>query len=89
MQLMNVFSLHFLISEGHLTVRQKKHYNSSPARYIRQRRVEQAAQLLRSTSLRISDIAFDCGFADLAHFSKTFQKNYGQSPTAFRLNQLD
>lgn len=62
-----------------------KHYDSSPARYLRQRRLEQAAKLLRSTSGRISDIAYDCGFVDLAHFSKTFQKQYGESPSSYRL----
>lgn len=61
-----------------------KHYDCPPARYFRQRRLEQAAKLLRSTDNRISDIAFDCGFLDLAHFSKTFQKRYGMPPSTYR-----
>lgn len=59
-------------------------YNCPPARYIRQRRLEQAAKLLRQTDFRISEIAFDCGFQDLAHFSKLFQKTYGKSPSYWR-----
>lgn len=64
-----------------------KHYELSPAKYIRQRKLAQAAKLLQSTTLRISDVAFDCGFGDLAHFSKIFQKTYGLSPSDFRLNE--
>lgn len=64
-----------------------KLYQVSPAKYIRQRKLAQAAKLLRNTSLRISDVAFDCGFGDLAHFSKTFLKVYGHSPSDFRLNE--
>lgn len=62
----------------------RKQYQASPARYIRQRRLEQAAKLLRRTSLRVSDVAYDCGFLDLAHFSKSFSKAYGKSPSAYR-----
>lgn len=66
-----------------------KHYDCSPARYFRQKKLEKAARLLRQSQLRISDIAFDCGFNDLAHFSKTFQKDHGLSPSEYRLNQID
>ena len=63
-----------------------KHYDDSPARYIKKRKLSKAAKMLKSTSLRISDIAYDCGFVDLAHFSKSFQKSYGSSPSDFRLD---
>lgn len=62
-----------------------KHYNTSPAKYIRRRKLEKAAKLLKSTDLRISQICYDCGFVDLAHFSKTFQKAYHLSPSDYRL----
>ncbi|MEM9921160.1 MAG: helix-turn-helix transcriptional regulator [Bacteroidota bacterium] len=61
-----------------------RHYNCSPAKYIRRRRLEQAAKLLKATALRVSDIAFDCGFKDLAHFSKVFQKAYQYPPSTYR-----
>lgn len=63
-----------------------KHYAQSPAKYIKQRKLEQATKLLKATQLRISDIAFDCGFADLAHFSKSFQKKYKLTPSEYRLD---
>ncbi|MEM1321496.1 MAG: AraC family transcriptional regulator [Bacteroidota bacterium] len=63
-----------------------KQYNCPPAKYIKQRKLGQAAKLLKATSLRITDIAFDCGFSDLAHFSKSFQKAYGLAPSDYRLD---
>jgi AraC family transcriptional regulator, exoenzyme S synthesis regulatory protein ExsA len=65
----------------------KKHYNASPAAYLRNRKMERAAELLQLSDARITDIAFDCGFNNLAHFTKCFHDTYGISPTEFRLNQ--
>lgn len=58
-----------------------RHYADSPARYIRKRRLERASSLIRSTDMRISDIAFETGFADLPHFSKVFHKHFGHAPS--------
>ena len=63
-----------------------KHYQEPPAKYIKKRKLQKAAKLLKGTSLRISDVAFDCGFVDLAHFSRSFQKEYGFSPSNYRLD---
>tara|TARA_R110000868_G_scaffold81946_2_gene231695 strand:+ start:7895 stop:8737 length:843 start_codon:yes stop_codon:yes gene_type:complete len=64
----------------------KKNYNDSPANYIRNKKLEKAAELLLVSSERITDIAFDCGFNDLANFSTLFHEKYEQSPSTFRLN---
>lgn len=66
-----------------------KIYDDSPAHYFKQKKLERAAELLTVTNQRISDIAFDCGFNDLAHFSKSFQEKYGVSPSQFKLSQKD
>ncbi len=63
----------------------QKHYQSSPARYIKERKLKKAAKLLAGTSLRISEIAFDVGFSDLAHFSRSFLSRYQLSPSEYRL----
>lgn len=62
----------------------RKAFGAAPATYIRQQRMERATKLLRRTEQRVSEVAFDCGFQDLAHFSRTFQKIYGMSPTEWR-----
>ncbi len=33
---------------------------------------------------RLSDIAFDAGFADQSHFTNTFRRLVGMTPAAFR-----
>lgn len=64
-----------------------KIYGDSPAHYFKTKKLEKAATLLTATNQRISDIAFECGFNDLAHFSKSFQNHFGVPPTQFKLNQ--
>lgn len=62
----------------------KKLYNDSPASYIKNRRLERAAELLLISDERITDIAFDCGFNDLANFTKSFHDKYNITPTNYR-----
>ncbi|OJJ16760.1 hypothetical protein BKI52_33165 [marine bacterium AO1-C] len=64
-------------------------YGTSPNKYFISKRLEQAQVLLSTTQLRISEIAYDCGFSDVGYFTKTFQKYYNCSPTAFRENLLN
>lgn len=66
----------------------KKNYDDSPANYIRNKKLEKAAELLLISDERITDIAFDCGFNDLANFSTLFHEKYSQTPSNFRLTQI-
>jgi len=65
----------------------RKLYNDSPASYIKSKRLEKAAQLLSVSDERITDIAFDCGFNDLANFTKSFHDRYGVAPSNYRLKR--
>ena len=67
----------------------KKVYNSSPAVYCKEKKLEKAAELLMKTDLSISHVAYDSGFNDLAHFSKCFKVKYALAPSQFRLNQTN
>lgn len=62
----------------------KKIYKTSPASYLRDNKLEKSIELLGSTDLRTTDIAYDCGFSDVSHYSKTFKVKYGVSPTAYK-----
>ena len=64
-----------------------KVYKTSPARFVKKRKLERSAELLTHTNQRIGEIAFACGFGEIAHFSKSFQKHYGISPSEYRLSQ--
>lgn len=65
-----------------------KLYNDTPANYIKNKRLEKAAELLLVSGERITDIAFKCGFNDLANFTKSFHEKYNTTPTDYRLNQI-
>jgi signal transduction histidine kinase/ligand-binding sensor domain-containing protein/DNA-binding response OmpR family regulator len=55
----------------------------SVVEFIRDVRIKRAAQLLTTTSLRVSEIANQVGFDDLKHFRKTFQSLYTLSPSEY------
>lgn len=65
----------------------KKIYNDSPANYIKNRRLEKAAELLIVSSIPISSIAYDCLFNDIANFSSSFKTKYNRTPSQYRLSQ--
>ena len=58
-------------------------YGESPARWIREKRLSKAHELLRSSSLSVADIAYSLGFENPTHFSRIFKQQYGASPISF------
>lgn len=62
-------------------------YNDSPANYLRNKKLEKAADLLSLSDQRITDVAYNSGFNGLPHFSKCFKEKFVISPSAFRLSQ--
>ncbi|GAB4014255.1 helix-turn-helix domain-containing protein [Spirosoma koreense] len=62
-----------------------KVYGDTPAKYMKTKKLEKAAQLLLASDQRITDIAFECGFNDLANFTKSFSTRYNCTPTDYRL----
>ncbi|ODT74034.1 MAG: hypothetical protein ABS76_37995 [Pelagibacterium sp. SCN 64-44] len=62
--------------------------NCTPHVYLLQRRLQEAAKMLREDlDASLTDIAILCGFSSSAHFSSTFRKEFGQSPSQFRTHQ--
>lgn len=56
----------------------------SVSEIIETRKLIEAKNLLSSTDMRISDIGFELGYKEKAHFSSVFKKKSGQTPTEFR-----
>jgi AraC-like DNA-binding protein len=52
--------------------------------FVNELRVQEAGRLLRSTEAPVTEIAYACGFGNLAHFYKEFQKRRGTTPRTFR-----
>lgn len=57
---------------------------ASPVQYLRQLRVQKAAELLKAGTLKITQIASQCGFQDMSYFAKTFKDMMGQTPSEYR-----
>ena len=66
----------------------KKTFSASPARYIKTKKLEKAANLLTVSDQRITDIAYQCGFNNPDNFSTIFTRHFGISPKKYRLNQI-
>lgn len=64
-------------------------FGTSPTRYIKAKRLEKAQSLLQMSDYRISEVAYECGFNDVAYFSKTFSSAYNCTPSDYRKQFLD
>lgn len=62
-------------------------YNESPKKYIANKKLEKAKNLLLNSTDRISAIAYDCGYETISTFNRSFKMSVGQSPSEFRLDQ--
>jgi transcriptional regulator GlxA family with amidase domain len=47
-------------------------------------RIARARALLRTTELSIDDVAVEVGWSDATHFIRTFSREEGRTPSAFR-----
>ncbi len=59
---------------------------TTPIQYLRDYRLQQAADQLRSTEQKVSEIARQCGFLEMSYFSKVFRQKFACSPVEYRLN---
>lgn len=72
------------ISKFHMCKRFKQETGITIGNYIRIQRLYLAKKQLAETKKPISTIAMDCGFTDLAHFTKFFRANIKMTPSAYR-----
>jgi AraC family transcriptional regulator len=55
-----------------------------PYRYLITLRIQRAAELLRGSDLTVTQILHCVGFHSPSHFTTTFRRHMGMSPTAYR-----
>jgi AraC-like DNA-binding protein len=56
----------------------------TPWRYVMDRRLNRAKELLLDSGLPVKTIAYQCGFTDADYFSRLFRKETGMTARAFR-----
>lgn len=54
--------------------------------FLKEKRLEKAAKLLKAGNLRVSHIARRCGFDSENYFRQQFRVRFGMSPRQFRTN---
>lgn len=59
-------------------------FGVSAHRWLVERRIEMAKDLLRATEFPLVDVALRCGFSDQPAFNRTFRQFVGTSPGAWR-----
>ncbi len=71
------------ISRVHLHRKMKELTGQTPHDFIRNIRLKQAAHLLSSQNMNITEVMYACGFNNAASFSTIFKKFYGMSPREY------
>lgn len=72
------------VSATHLAELFTREVGLPPHRYLLERRLERAAELLVTSDLPITAIAVDVGFASDPHLSRAFRASLGTSPREYR-----
>lgn len=60
------------------------YFHDTPAKRVKELRLNYACQLLEEGELSIGEIAYKTGFCDYNYFSKVFKKEKGISPTQYK-----
>ena len=72
------------LSEYHFVRMFRTSFGLPPHRYVLQRRLLRARQLLQHSRLPLGEIALACGFASASHFSNRFRAAFGAAPGLLR-----
>lgn len=62
-------------------------YNMPPGRWIQQRRLKEAYALLEDRRLNVTEVCYEVGFENLAHFVHAFKEHYGVTPKQRQLGE--
>lgn len=77
-------AMQFGVDPSHLAKSFKGWTSQTIGEYVRRLRIEIAVQRLTRSDDSISTIAYDLGFSDTAHFTRTFTHVMGISPSRYR-----
>jgi AraC-like DNA-binding protein len=72
------------LSVSHFAHAFRRTFGRPPHRWLVQRRIDAAKDLLRTSQLTLAEIASKCGFADQSALNRSFKRALGESPGAWR-----
>ncbi|MBS1512180.1 MAG: helix-turn-helix transcriptional regulator [Bacteroidetes bacterium] len=59
-------------------------YHTTPGKWLMEKKLNRARQLITVAGKTVSDAAFESGFESIAHFSRAFSRQFGMPPSATR-----
>ena len=62
----------------------QKTFDTSPGKWLLERRLQHAHHLLNHLNKTVSEAAFESGFENTSHFSRAFKLRYGKSPLSVK-----
>ena len=65
----------------------RRAFGCTPGRYLRERRLTRARQLLAVSDVPVTEVCFAVGFESLGSFCTLFRKSEGTTPAAYRAAQ--
>jgi AraC-like DNA-binding protein len=72
------------VSASRLHALFREHLVTTPQKYLTQRRLNRASELLAHTSLSVTEVALRVGYGDQAAFTRAFRKHMGRAPLGYR-----
>jgi AraC family transcriptional regulator, exoenzyme S synthesis regulatory protein ExsA len=62
----------------------QKQFNATPGKWLIEKRLHHAMHLLSNAGKTVSEAAFESGFENPSHFSRSFSQHFGIAPTAMK-----
>jgi AraC-like DNA-binding protein/uncharacterized protein YuzE len=62
----------------------KQQYHTTPAAWLKDKKLDFALQKVLNSDLSVGDISFECGFEDTSHFIRVFKEKYDLTPLQYR-----
>ena len=72
------------LSSAHLRQLFTTETGASPMQYLKELRMQQAKELLRTTFLSVKEVMAQVGVSDKIHFVRDFKRAYGLTPAQYR-----
>ncbi|MEO0334561.1 MAG: helix-turn-helix transcriptional regulator, partial [Bacteroidota bacterium] len=63
--------------------------NQSATEFVRDIRLQKAAQMLEQDGTQVAEVAYDVGFNHLSYFAKSFKEKFGLSPSEYAKSQQE
>lgn len=86
---LDMLAEHCGINKYHLCRLFQRSEQTSPLAYLRDRRIEAALSLLRTTELPVQEVGRRCGFDSPSYFGKVFQQYMSMTPKEYRKKKLE